>query len=46
MTTDRPYRRALRPDAALAEIDRLSARQFMPGAAALLHDARAWWEAA
>jgi cyclic di-GMP phosphodiesterase len=46
MTTGRPYRRALAPDAALAEIDRLSARRFMPGAAALVRHAQSWWAAA
>jgi len=46
MTTDRPYRAALRADAALSEVERLSARQFMPGAGALLGDALRWWEAA
>jgi len=46
MTTDRPYRAALSADEALAEVDRLSARQFMPGAGPLLRDALRWWEAA
>ena len=46
MTTDRPYRRALGTDEALAEVDRLGGRQFMPDAATLLRDALQWWEAA
>jgi HD-GYP domain-containing protein (c-di-GMP phosphodiesterase class II) len=46
MTTDRPYRRALRTDAALAEVERLGVRQFMPGAGPLLRDALRWWDAA
>ena len=46
MTTDRPYRAALSADEALAEVDQLSARQFMPGAGPLLRDALRWWEAA
>jgi HD-GYP domain-containing protein (c-di-GMP phosphodiesterase class II) len=46
MTTDRPYRRALAPDAALAEVGRLSGAQFMPDAAPLLGDALSWWAAA
>jgi HD-GYP domain-containing protein (c-di-GMP phosphodiesterase class II) len=46
MTTDRPYRRALGTDEALAEVERLGGRQFMPDAAALLRDALQWWEAA
>jgi HD-GYP domain-containing protein (c-di-GMP phosphodiesterase class II) len=46
MTTDRPYRAAFSTDAALAEVDRLSARQFIPEAGALLRDALLWWEAA
>jgi len=46
MTTDRPYRRALPADAALAEIDRLSGAQFTPGAAPLLGEALSWWSAA
>ena len=46
MTTDRPYRAALSADEALAEVDRLSTRQFMPGAGPLLRDALRWWEAA
>jgi HD-GYP domain-containing protein (c-di-GMP phosphodiesterase class II) len=46
MTTDRPYRRALGTDEALAEVERLGGRQFMPDAAALLRDALRWWEAA
>jgi diguanylate cyclase (GGDEF)-like protein len=46
MTTDRPYRSALPADAALAEVERLSAAQFMPGAAPLLRDALQWWAVA
>ena len=46
MTTDRPYRAVLRADSALAEVDRLGARPFIPGAGALLRDALRWWEAA
>jgi diguanylate cyclase (GGDEF)-like protein len=46
MTTDRPYSPALPRDAALAEVDRLSGTQFMPGAAPLLGDALSWWAAA
>jgi HD-GYP domain-containing protein (c-di-GMP phosphodiesterase class II) len=46
MTRDRPYRAALGPDEALAEIDRLGGAQFLPGAGALLRDALAWWAAA
>jgi HD-GYP domain-containing protein (c-di-GMP phosphodiesterase class II) len=43
MTTDRPYRRALDMRTALAEVERLSAAQFMPDAAPLLRDALEWW---
>jgi diguanylate cyclase (GGDEF)-like protein len=43
MTTDRPYRAALAPAAALAEIDRAAGRQLRPDAGALLRAARAWW---
>jgi HD-GYP domain-containing protein (c-di-GMP phosphodiesterase class II) len=46
MTTDRPYRAAFSTDAAPAEVDRLSARQFMPEAGVLLREALLWWEAA
>jgi diguanylate cyclase (GGDEF)-like protein len=46
MTTDRPYRPALGTDAALAEVERLSAAQFVPDAAPLLQDALRWWSAA
>jgi hypothetical protein len=46
MTTDRPYRRALAPDAALDGVTRLSGTQFMPHAASLLGDALSWWAAA
>ena len=46
MTTDRPYRPALGGEEALAEVERLSARQFMPGAGGLLRDALQWWDAA
>jgi HD-GYP domain-containing protein (c-di-GMP phosphodiesterase class II) len=43
MTTDRPYRAAFAPAAALAEIDRAAGRQLRPDAGALLRAARAWW---
>ena len=46
MTTDRPYCAALPTEGALAEVERLSARQFMPDAGALLRDALRWWDAA
>src|SRR3954452_956744 len=46
MTTDRPYRHAVPPDAALAEIDRLRVAQFMLDAAPLPGDALSWWSAA
>ena len=47
MTSDRPYRRALGTDEALApKVERLGGRQFIPDAAALLRDALQWWEAA
>jgi hypothetical protein len=46
ITTDRPYRPAIGADAALAEVERLSAAQFMPDAAPLLREALRWWSAA
>jgi HD-GYP domain-containing protein (c-di-GMP phosphodiesterase class II) len=46
MTTDRPYRAALAAEAALAEVERLSAVQFMPQAGGLLRDALSWWAVA
>jgi HD-GYP domain-containing protein (c-di-GMP phosphodiesterase class II) len=46
MTTERPYRPALGSEAALAEVERLSAAQFVPDAGPLLRDALRWWAAA
>jgi two-component system cell cycle response regulator len=46
MTHDRPYRPALAPQAALAEIDRCAGAQFLPEAGDLLRRALRWWSAA
>jgi PAS domain-containing protein len=39
-------RRALGAEEALAQVERLSERQFVPGAAGLVRDALQWWDVA